>query len=251
MTAPVVYVTGVTRGVGRATALLLAQRGATVAGCYLERDDCAATLRRELAGHGRCLVHKVDVRDGAAVRRAAAEVEAELGGIDVLVNNAGILRFGYLNFTSPETAADVLDTNLGGALWFARSMAPVIARRGGGAIVNVLSAVAVANPPRAPCAVYSASKAALAGLTRGLARELAPLHVRVNAVAPGFIDTDMLGAVPAPVMAGITRLIPLGRLGRPEEIARIILFLALDAPMYLTGAIICADGGYGAQELGG
>lgn len=246
MPAPVVYITGITRGIGRATALALAQRGATVAGCYRERDDEAATLRDELRGVVPFLVQKADVRDGAAARQSLAAVEAEFGGLDVLINNAGVLRFGYLGFSRPADAADVLETNLGGTATFTAAVIPALLRRGGGTIINLLSAVATANPPGAPCALYSASKAAAGGLTADLARTLVGQNIRVYALAPGFIDTDMLAPVSPGIIDPIRRRIPLGRLGRPEEMAAILCFLALDAPTYMTGSLITADGGYSA-----
>lgn len=243
----VAVVTGGARGIGAATAAALAGAGASVVIADVEVEAGRAT-----AQDLHCDFVEADVSRAAdveALMRAAAE---RLGGLDVLVNNAGIVLAKSALDTSEEEWDRVLAVNLKGAWLCARAAAPLMARRGGGSIVNVASNAGLVGFPNA--AAYCASKGGLAHLTKALALDLAPLGIRVNAVCPGHTRTPMAErfvaaqADPAAFLADfVGRQHPLGRMAEPEEIARSIRFLASDEASFITGAVLPADGGYTAR----
>jgi 3-oxoacyl-[acyl-carrier protein] reductase len=237
----VAVVTGGSRGIGRAIARDLAAAGARVAICYRQREAEAAALVAELGGPPRAIALRCDVSNHGEVDAFMAAVTSQLGPIDILVNNAGISRDGVLMFMDDARWNEVLATNLGGPFLCTRAVVRGMMVRRWGRIVNVASASADAALPGQ--ANYAASKAGLGGLTRALARELAPHGVLVNAVAPGLIETEMIDGIKPAVRERLLQGIALQRLGQPEEVARVVTFLASDAASYITGQVIAIDGG--------
>jgi len=238
----IVVVTGGTRGIGRAISLHFAGKGAIVTAAYLQNDAAAEALVQEAAGlAGEIRVVKADVStvDGAvAVIDAAAK---EAGHIDILVNNAGIIRDAYLPMMSERDWEDVLKGNLYPLFhcckWGVRKM---IARRSG-VIVNMASISAFTGNPGQTN--YAASKGAAVSFTRSLAREVGPMGIRVNAVAPGLIETEMVTALKPEVVDTIVKNSALRRIGRPEEVAEAVAFLASEKSAYITGQCLIIDGG--------
>jgi 3-oxoacyl-[acyl-carrier protein] reductase len=232
-------VTGAGRGIGKAIATELAcGMGAKVA--VLDRDyEHALEVAADIACGAKGF--RVDVVDGPAIEACVAEVERDLGPIEVLVNNAGITRDNLLARLSPEQWDAVMDVNLKGAYLTMKAVARGMMKRRSGRIVNITSVVGlVGNKGQAN---YAASKAGLIGLTKSVAKELASRNVRVNAVAPGFIETDMTAGLPPEAREALSAQIALGRLGTAEDVAAAVAFLASDATSYITGQVIVVDGG--------
>ncbi|MGH7932816.1 MAG: 3-oxoacyl-[acyl-carrier-protein] reductase [Candidatus Binataceae bacterium] len=237
-----IIVTGATRGVGRAIALEAARRGANVAFNYIRSERQAAELQDELQAFGvRAAAFRVDVRDLKGVREMVNAVKTAFGHIDGLVNNAGLTRDKLLVMMSEEDWSEVIHTNLTGAFNFARAAIFMMMKAKRGSIINVTSVSGLVG--MAGQVNYSASKAGLVGMTKAMAKEVGRLGVRVNALALGFIETDMTASLPAESRKAALDLIPLGRFGQIEDVAPMAAFLLSDAAAYVTGAVIQIDGG--------
>jgi len=238
-TGKVVLVTGGSRGIGRACAVAFARAGGTVVLTYA-RNQAAAEEAVRLAGQ-RTRAARLELADAAAGGQCVAEVLGREGRLDVLVNNAGIAVDGLAVRVKDEDWDRQLDTNLKGAFALCRAAARPMMKQRSGAIVNLVSVVGeMGNVGQA---AYAASKAGLVGLTKALARELASRNIRVNAVSPGFIQTDMTSTISDEMRTRLLESIPLGRLGTAEEVAAAVLFLASDAASYTTGAVLRVNGG--------
>jgi 3-oxoacyl-[acyl-carrier protein] reductase len=241
-TGRVALVTGGSRGIGRACAIALAGAGHRVALCYRsDKEGAAETAGAITDAGGEALPVGADVADPAALDGAVKEIEAAWGPVQILVNNAGVTRDGLLLRMSDEQWSEVLHTNLDGAFYAIRRVSPGMIRGRFGRIVNIGSASGFTGS--AGQVNYAAAKAGLVGLTRSVARELASRNVTCNLVAPGPIATAMLDALPEERRAELTGLVPLGRLGTPDEVGATVAFLCSEAAGYITGASIPVDGG--------
>jgi 3-oxoacyl-[acyl-carrier protein] reductase len=238
LTGKVAFVTGSTRGIGLAIARAFHGAGAKVAIVGREQARAAAVA----AGLGeRAAGFACDVADGGQVEAAIAAAESALGPIDVLVNNAGLTRDNILLRLTDADWDAVLDANLKGAFHTTRAVIKGMMKRRAGRIVNITSIVGlIGNKGQAN---YAASKAGLIGFTKSVAKEYASRGILVNCVAPGFIETDMTAALPDAARASLLEGIALGRLGRPEDVAGAVLFLASDLAAYVTGQVLVVDGG--------
>ena len=234
----VALVTGGTRGIGAAISQALKNTGCRVAANYGANDEAAQRFH-EATG---VAVYKWDVSDFAACKAGVARIEADLGPIDILVNNAGITRDGTLQKMTPERWQAVLDTNLGSCFNLCHATFPGMRTRKFGRVVNVGSINGQAG--QYGQVNYAAAKSGIHGFTKALAQEGARHGITVNAVAPGYVDTDMVRAVPEPVLEKIVASIPVGRLGRAEDIARAVLFLTADDADFITGSTISVNGGH-------
>ncbi len=235
-------VTGGSRGIGRSIVERFLANGATVD--YFARSAGDSIEYFEDLGYAeKVAFHQVDVSDEEAVNKAIAKVEESRGGIDVLVNNAGVTRDGLIMRMSSEDWHTVMNVNLAAAFYASRAVARPMIKRRSGAIINVSSIVGlIGNGGQAN---YAASKAGLIGFTKSLAREVASRSVRVNAVAPGFIETDMTGKLTDSQREALANQIPMGRIGTGDEVADVCLFLASDMASYITGEVIAIGGGLG------
>jgi 3-oxoacyl-[acyl-carrier protein] reductase len=239
----VALVTGASRGIGRAIAVALARGGASVALNYAG-NEAAAREALELvtaAGAPRAKLYRFDVADPAACGKAVDEVVAEFGALHILVNNAGIAIDQLLMRLKDEDWKRQLDVNLTGAFNLTRAASRPMMKARGGAIVNLSSVVGEMG--NAGQVAYAATKAGLIGLTKSVARELASRNIRCNAVTPGFIDTDMTSALPEAARTKLTESIPLARLGKAEDVASAVCFLASDQAAYVTGEVLKVNGG--------
>lgn len=242
LTGKVALVTGASRGIGRAIALKLGSMGATVLVNYNGSADRAEEVAEEIKSlGGNAVTIRCNVSDHEACRKMAEEVIERYQRVDILVNNAGITRDNLIMRMSEEEYDSVLDTNLKGAFNTIRHLSRFFLKQRSGKIINIASVSGVLG--NAGQANYSASKAGLIGLTKSVARELASRGICVNAVAPGFIDTEMTGSMSEKTKEAALGTVPMGRMGQPEEIAELVGFLAGKGADYITGQVICVDGG--------
>lgn len=238
----VAVVTGGSRGIGRAVSLALAKKGADVILFYAGNQQKAEETQAEIETYGRkSLALQVDVSNSKQVQTAFRQVISAFKKIDILVNNAGITRDQLALRLKEEDWDDVVNTNLKGAFLCSQAVIRPMMKQRQGRIINISSVVAVAGNPGQ--ANYCASKAGIIGLTKSMAKELAARNITVNAIAPGFIDTDMTQILPEKQKQQILDNIPLGRFGEPEDIAAAVCFLASDEAGYITGQTLHVDGG--------
>lgn len=235
-------VTGGSRGIGRAVCLELARGGANVALCYAGNEAAALdTVSACEASGGHALAVQCDISDSGQVKDLTDTVLREFGRIDILVNNAGITRDGLLMTMREPDFDAVIDTNLKGTFLCMKAVARVMMKQRYGRIVNISSVVGLRG--NAGQVNYAASKAGVIGMTKSLAKELASRGVTVNAVAPGFIGTDMTAAMPEAARSAALSAIPMGRLGGPEDVAKAVAFLSSGEAAYITGQVLAVDGG--------
>ena len=235
-------VTGASRGIGRAIALCLAAEGARVAINYAGNVKAAEEVKASVeAAGGTAILCQADIADSAAVEAMIADVVKEFGAIDILVNNAGITRDTLLMRMKDEDFAKVLDTNLKGVFYCTKAVSKLMMKKRSGRIVNMASVVGLVG--NAGQTNYAAAKAGVIGFSKSAAKELASRGITVNAVAPGFIGTDMTADLPESVKEKALSDIPLGRAGQPEDVANAVLFLASEQASYITGQVVHVDGG--------
>ena len=240
----IAVVTGASRGIGKAIAKKLAKLGATVVVNYNGSEAKAQEVAEEITqAGGKAEIVQCNVADYAACEEFIKAVIEKYGKIDILVNNAGITKDGLLMRMSEEDFANVIDINLKGTFNCMRFVSRQMMKQKSGRIVNMSSVVGVCG--NAGQVNYAASKAGVIGMTKSTAKELASRNICVNAVAPGYIDTDMTAVLPDKVKEAVLGQVPLGRMGRPEEIAEAVAFLASDRAAYITGQTIMVDGGMG------
>ncbi len=241
LTGQIAVVTGAGRGIGRAIALKYAAAGADVV-CVSRTAENSERVAGEIRALGRrAWAHAVDVSDSLAVAAAGEKILTECGRVDILVNNAGVTRDGLLMRMSEADWDTVLNTNLKGAFLFTKAFARSFIKQRSGRILNVASVIGLIG--NAGQCNYAASKAALIGFTKSVARELASRGVTVNALAPGFIETDMTAVLKPETKTELLKQIPLNCLGQPDDIAEAALFLASPAARYITGQVLTVDGG--------
>jgi 3-oxoacyl-[acyl-carrier protein] reductase len=246
----VAVVTGGSRGIGRAIVRAFTREGAKVAVVYKGSKEAAETLAAEVGQGGTALAIQADVANSDDVKRCVERVEKEWGGrFDILVNNAGVIRDDLFVRMEPAAWDAVLQTNLGGAYNFCHALAYPMMRQRRGRIINISSVAAeFVNMGQTN---YAASKGAINAFTRALAMELAGRNVTVNAIAPGFIETDMSEAVRNKAGDLIQKKIPMKRLGQPEDVSRVAVFLASDDAAYITGQVLTVDGGLSLGVVAG
>jgi len=238
----VAVVTGAGRGIGRAIALRFGNEGASVA-CVSRTEENAKTVSDEIDAirADAAKPYAVDVADHAAVQKIGARILEDFGRADILVNNAGVTRDALAIRMSLEDWDAVINTNLRGAFSFSQALVRAMTKQRSGRIINISSVIGLMG--NAGQANYAASKAGLIGFTKSLARELARRNITVNAVAPGFVITDMTVGLSDQIKETIHSKIPLGRTGTPEDIAAAVAFLASPEAAYITGQVLCVDGG--------
>ena len=238
----VAMVTGATRGIGKEIALELAQNGLDIAINYRSMQEGMEDLKKEIEAYGvRCEFVGADVANFEQCENMVKETVEKFGKIDILVNNAGITKDGLIMRMKKEDFEAVIDINLIGTFNVTRNVIPYMIKQKSGRIINVSSVVGVAG--NAGQTNYSASKAGVIGFTKSLAKEVASRNILVNAIAPGFIDTDMTKVLSDNVKEGINAQIPLRRMGSPKEVAKVVKFLASEDSSYITGQVINIDGG--------
>jgi 3-oxoacyl-[acyl-carrier protein] reductase len=237
----IAVVTGAGRGIGRAIALKFAAEGADVV-CVSRTQENSERVANEIGALGKkAWAFAVDVSDSNSVAAAAEKILADCGKVDILVNNAGVTRDGLLMRMSDEDWDTVLNTNLKGAFFFTKAFFRAFAKQRSGRIINISSVIGLIG--NAGQSNYAASKAGLIGFTQSVAREIAGRGVTVNAIAPGFIETDMTSELNEELKANILKQIPMGKFGSADDIANAALFLASPAAGYVTGQVLTVDGG--------
>ncbi|HNQ50330.1 MAG TPA: 3-oxoacyl-[acyl-carrier-protein] reductase [Candidatus Omnitrophota bacterium] len=235
-------VSGATRGIGRAISIALAQEGANISFNFAKSKAEAASLEKELASLGvKARAFQTDIKDFAAVSKWVADTREEFASLDIVVSNAGIIRDKALALMQEQDWLDVINTNLIGTINLCKAAIVTLFKQKSGTIINISSVSGITGMPRQTN--YAASKAGIIGFSKALAQEVAPYNIRVNVVAPGFIETDMVKELKDEYKAKMVQHIPLGRFGTPEEVARVVKFLASDRSQYITGQAIVVDGG--------
>lgn len=235
-------VTGGSRGIGRAICIALAKEGANVVTCYAHGADGANETVKLCQEYGvKAEAVKADVADNDDVAAMITKVKTEYGSVDILVNNAGITKDNLILKMNEDDFNQVIDTNLKGAFLCIQNVARIMLKQKSGKIINISSVVGVSG--NAGQANYAASKAGLIGMTKSVAKELGSRGITVNAVAPGFIETDMTAKLPDEVVDEMKKSIPMKSLGQVEDVANLVAFLASDNARYITGQVICVDGG--------
>ncbi|MFA6849855.1 MAG: 3-oxoacyl-[acyl-carrier-protein] reductase [Selenomonadaceae bacterium] len=238
----VALVTGASRGIGRAIAIALAKAGATVVVNYAGNVKAAVEVEKIITeAGGKAMLVKADVANGEAVDEMVKSVVEEFGGIDILVNNAGITRDGLLMRMKEADWDAVINTNLKGVFHCTKAVAKLMMKKRSGRIVNMASVVGLTG--NAGQANYAAAKSGVIGFSKSMAKELSSRGITVNMVAPGFIGTDMTEVLSDKIKETMISNIPLGRMGKPEDVANAVLFLVSDSASYITGQVINVDGG--------
>lgn len=240
----VAIVTGGTRGIGRSIILAICMEGADCAFTYIQNKAFAESLAEDIHNLGRRSFHaRLDVRDYEGAKTFVEQVKGEFGKLDILVNNAGITRDKSLMMMSRDDWTEVIDTDLTGVFNFTRACVITFLKQKRGNIINISSASGIHPLPGQ--VNYAAAKAGVIGFTKSLAKEVALYNIRVNAVAPGFIDSDMTAKLDEKYRKRLNEFIPSGRFGTPDEVAKVVLFLLSDESGYITGEVIQIDGGLG------
>ena len=237
-----VLISGGSRGIGGAIVNEFADKGANIAFTYARNRDKAEEVKKRIESKGcKCLIYECDIRDMNLVKNMVEDAKSKFSTIDIVVNNAGIIRDKSLMMMDDNDWSEVIDTNLTGVYNFTRAAIVTLLKQKRGNIINITSVAGLVGIPGQTN--YSASKAGIIGFTKALAREVGPYGVRVNAIAPGYTETDMTRDLKETFIEEASKMIPLGRFGKPNEVAKLAAFLASDKSSYITGQIITVDGG--------